>query len=324
MPTAFVTGANGFLGAHLVRELLHRGTRVRALMRPHSDDRLLQNLVIERITGDVLHPDTYRPALDGCDTVFHVAAAYTHDPAHIADMERVNRHGAEAVLMAAVAAGASHIVHTSTIGTIGQPPPPQVATEDSPYPLPDPTPYARSKLAGEQVAAQLAADGAPIVIVHPVAMLGTGDWRPSASGRLVLAFLQKQTLSYLPGGINWCPVTDVARGMILAAERGQPGRHYILGHAHGNLDEAAFRNLLSQASGLPPYPPQPRSQRLRRQLGRWRRRPQAPSAPATGHPPARLTCDPSRAVTELGMPQSDLTAAASAGIRWYRQHGFVS
>lgn len=325
MATAFVTGANGFLGATLVHELLQQGYHVRVLLRPHSNDILLRGLVVERISGDLLASKTYVAALRGCDLLFHVAASYTHDPQQIAAMIRVNRDGTQAVLRAAVAAGVSRIVHTSTIGTIAQPPDGSLATESSDHLLLHPTAYVRSKLAGEQIAAELASAGAPIVIVHPTAMLGPGDWRPSASGRLVLAFLRRQPLGYLPGGINWCPVTDIARGMILAAQRGQTGRHYILGHRQGNLQETDFRQLLSQASGLPPTPSSsPTLRNLAATLGASLRRRFTPAAPSPqGAAPHRLTCDPTRAIRELGIPQSDLLEAARTSVQWYRQNGYI-
>lgn len=325
MPIAFVTGANGFLGATLVHELLNEEYQVRVLLRPQSNDLLLQDLDIERISGDLLTLEAYQSALAGCDLLFHVAASYTHDPQQLATMAAVNREGTKTVLSAAVAAGIPHIIHTSTIGTIGQPPDGSHATETSGHPLHRPTAYVRSKLAGEQIAAELAAGGAPIVIVHPTAMLGPGDWRPSASGRLVLAFLRGQPLGYLPGGINWCPVTDVAQGMILAALRGQPGRHYILGHSKGNLQEQDFRQLLSEAGGRPPtLSPSSSLRTLATRLRKRLRSQRSPSAPApAGTAPERLTCDPSRAITELDMPQSDLLTAARASIQWYRQHGYI-
>ncbi|NOZ70470.1 MAG: NAD-dependent epimerase/dehydratase family protein [Chloroflexi bacterium] len=325
MPIAFVTGANGFLGATLVHELLNKEYQVRVLLRPQSNDLLLRDLEIERISGDLLTLETYQSALAGCDLLFHVAASYTHDPQQLATMTAVNQEGTKIVLSAAVAAGIPHIVHTSTIGTIGQPPDGSLATEASSHPLRQPTAYVRSKLAGEQIAGELAASGAPIVIVHPTAMLGPGDWRPSASGRLVLAFLRGQPLGYLPGGINWCPVIDVAQGMLLAALRGQPGRHYILGHGEGNLQEQDFRQLLSKAGGRPPtLSPSSSLRTLATRLRKRLRHQQSSSTPAPeGTAPERLTCDPSRAIAELDMPQSDLLAAARASIQWYRQHGYI-
>ncbi len=183
----------------------------------------------------------------------------------------------------------------------------------------------RSKLAGEQIALELARQGGHIVIVNPTAMLGPGDWRPTASGRRVLDFLGGRIPRYPAGGINWCPVDDVALGMIQAIERGQPGRRYIWAIKTANLDLDGFLALFSQASGLPiPAPPQPG---FRTRAKALLRRPKTPTIPAetppSRHGPDRLTCDPTRAITELGLPQSDLLTAARQQVSWYRERGFV-
>lgn len=319
MPTAFITGANSFLGATLARQLLTQNYQVRGLVRPGSNDILLQALPIQRITGDLLQPDAWRDALSGCDALFHVAASFTHDPDLIPLMEQVNIEGTRLILQAALDAGVSRLLHTSTIGTIGQPADGSLATEETPFNLPNPSAYVRSKQAGEQIALDLAAQGAPVVIVHPTAMLGPGDWRPTASGRIVLAFLHDQPLRYISGGINWTPVQDVARGMILALEKGQPGRRYILGHARGNLTEIDFKTLLARASGKPV--PRPREARWKQQLRRLLKTTPPQPQRRTGTSPQRLTCDPSRAISELGMPQSDLLTAARQEIAWYQKTG---
>ncbi len=320
MPTAFITGVNSFLGATLARRILAHGWQVRGLLRSHSNDILLRDLTdLTRVVGDLMTPETWRDALAGCDALFHVAASFTHDLAQIHQMEQVNIEGTRLVLNAALDAGVARIVHTSTIGTMGQPEDGSLATEETPFNLPNPSAYVLSKLAGEQIALDLARQGAPIVVVHPPAMLGPGDWRPSASGRVVLAYLHGRPLRYIPGGVNWTPVQDVAEGMILALEKGRPGRRYILGHMQGNLDEGAFIALMARASGQPGPGPQSGGwkQRLRSLLGR------ATPAPASGSFPARLTCDPSRAVRELGMPQSDLLDAARQEVAWYREMGMA-
>lgn len=322
MPTAFVTGANGFLGATLVRQLLAEGWQVRALLRPGANDLLLRDLpAIERVEGDLLHPLGYRAALAGCGALFHTAAAHTHDPARLAEMEVVNVEGTKQVLMSALATGVTRIVHTSTIGTIGQPEDGSLANEETPFNLPTPSAYVRSKLLAEQLALQMAANGAPIVVVHPAALLGAGDWRPSASGRRFLDAAQDKSgwrQRYPAGGVNWTPVSDAARGLILAVERGQAGRRYLLGHCDGNLDAEAFFRLLAQACSAQPSPGG---------WGRLRDRarrllPVRSSAPANPGP-ARLSCDPTRAVVELGLPQTSLLAAAQAEYAWYREHGYL-
>jgi dihydroflavonol-4-reductase len=322
MPTAFVTGANGFLGAALVRQLLAAGWRVRALLRPRSNDLLLRDLPdIERIEGDLLASPVYRPALAGCDALFHTAAVYTHDPIRLPSMYSVNIEGTREALMSASVAGVPRIVHTSTIGAIYQPRNGSLATEGSGVNPVNASDYVRSKLAGDQIALALADAGAPIVIVHPSAMLGPGDWRPSASGRRFLDAVQNQSGwrdRYPAGGVNWAPVQDVARGMILAAERGQPGRRYLLGHRQGNLDAGAFARLIVQATGKRSRLEMGASlRRLARHLRPW----PAPPPPDAG--PARLTCDPSRAIAELGLPQTSLVAAAEAEYAWYREHGYL-
>ncbi|MCO6451704.1 MAG: NAD-dependent epimerase/dehydratase family protein [Caldilineales bacterium] len=319
MPVSFVTGANGFLGAALTRQLLANGHEVRVLLRTGSDDRMLADLGVTRIPGDILDVASYRSALNGCDMLFHLAASYTHDPAQIAEMERVNIEGVRRVMQTAVDAGVDRIVHTSTIGVIGQPDDGTLANEETPFNLPDPTAYVRSKLQGERVATDLADAGAPIVIVNPVAMLGAGDWRPTASGRRVLDSLKNRLQRYPPGGINWCPVEDVARGMMLAAEKGAPGRRYILGHGQGNLDSRGFASLVEEASGQPL--PKPRRPSFRHRLRAWLTPPESSST--SGSAPDRLTCNPSRAIVELGMPQSSLLAAAQASIQWYRENGYL-
>lgn len=324
MLTTFVTGGNGFLGASLVQHLLAGGAHVRVLVRPGAYAPYLPQLPVEQVTGDLLAPETYRASLSGCDVLFHVAACYTHDPVQIATMEAVNVEGTRDVLQAALAAGVRRLVHTSTIGTIGQPGDGSLATEDTPFNLPHPTAYVRSKLGGERIADALAANGAPVIIVHPTAMLGAGDWRPSASGRRVLDVLAGASLRYPAGGINWCPAADVAQGMIRAAAVGKPGRHYILGHGDGNLGRKEFTRLITQAAGLPAPLLEfaPLAFRARSLLRRLASRTASPSL--AGAAPDRLTCNPSRAILELDMPQSNLLAAAQEMVEWYREHGLVA
>ena len=121
---------------------------------------------------------------------------------------------------------------------------------------------------------------------------------PPPGGRIVAA-LRGEVTPYPPGGVNHAPVTDIAAGHVLAAERGHPGRTYILGHREGNLDQNAFLQLVAEAAGTASLHPS--------------------RAPA-GSLPHSLTADPSRAIQELGMPQSDLRAAFVDAVTWYRAH----
>ena len=139
-----------------------------------------------------------------------------------------------------------------------------------------------------------------MVVVKPAAPVGAGDARPSATGRRILMALRGEVTPYPPGGVNHVPVRDVAAGHLLAAERGRAGEVYILGHAAGNLDHAAFLRLVAEAAGVPALTP-----------------PAAGRDPA-GQLPAALTADPARAIRELGLPQSDLAAAFREAVVWYR------
>ena len=300
--TAFVTGAAGFIGSRVVRLLIEQGAHVRALVRTVPVQppvaATLAHEAVELIAGDLLAPARWRGALAGCDTVFHVAALYSARPADASRLYEVNVNGTQAVLSNAAAAGVQRVVHTSTIGTIGRPTGDGVADETTPFNLwRNASDYVRSKWLGEAAALLWARRGLPVVVVHPTAPVGTGDAKPTATGQRIVDFLAGRRPDYPSGGLNLCPVDDVAAGHILAAERGTIGRRYILGHAQGNLSEAEFLALLVDASGLALPPPVER--------------------PA-GRRPLSLTADPSRAIRELGMPQSDLRVAFSQAVAFYR------
>ena len=300
--TAFVTGAAGFIGSHVVELLIERGVQVRALVRNGSLQQPAANALaqdnVELIIGDLLAPDGWRDRLRGCDTVFHIAALYSARAEDAPRLYEVNVDGTQAILQAAAAAGVQRVVHTSTIGAIGRPAGGELADEDTPFNLwPSASDYVRSKWLGEAAALLWHRRGLPIVVACPTAPVGAGDRKPTATGQRIVDFLAGRRPDYPAGGMNLCPVDDIAAGHLLAAQIGLPGRRYILGHASGNLQEADFLALLAEASGLAVPSPVER--------------------PA-GRRPLSLTADPSRAIRELGMPQSDLKAAFSEAIAYYR------
>lgn len=298
---AFVTGAAGFVGGHVVRQLSAAGVRVTALART-AQAALPPELAalpgVAWVQGDLLEPAGWAGRLRDCDALFHVAALYSTRSADAPALYAVNVGGAQAVLAAAAEAAVTIVVHTSTIGTIGRPSAGSLADEETPFNLwPSASDYVRSKWLGEAAALWWGQRGLPVVVVHPTAPLGAGDRKPTATGQRIVAFLAGRRPDYPSGGMNLCPVVDIAAGHLLAAQRGQPGRRYILGHAAGNLDETAFLALLAQVSGLPTPPP------LDRQAGRR---------------PLSLTANPQRAIEELGLPQSDLVAAVAEAVTFYQ------
>jgi len=221
---ALVTGAAGFIGAHVVAALCERGAAVRALdvrepatLPPGADF----------VRADLLDRDALRRALDGVDAVFHLAALYSYSRRDAGAMERVNVAGARAVLEAA---GARRVVHTSSCATCG-PVAGRAATEqDAPAAFELRVPYKATKLAGERLALAAAAAGADVVVVNPTTPVGPGDLRPTPTGRMVADVARGRARAYLAGSaLNVVAVEDVARGHLLAFERGHAGRRYLLG-----------------------------------------------------------------------------------------------
>jgi len=315
---AFVTGATGFLGGLLIRELVADGVPVRALVRAGSDTRLLDGLAVERAEGDLRDRESLHAAMDGCDTLFHVAAFYSAREEDGSLMYEINVAGTRNVLQTASALRFARVVHTSTIGTIGRPSDGSLPNEEVEFNLWDTcSHYVRSKYLAELVAVNTAREGLPVVVVNPTSPIGAGDVKPSSSGKRVLDALEGKLPSFPPGGLNLVAAQDVARGHILASHRGRIGQRYILGNINGNMTRDEFLHLLSEATGIPAAQPPRESP-----MGAVRRALKKP-APATGHLPAALTCDCRRAVEELGMPQSPLKQALAEAAAWFRDNGYL-
>jgi dihydroflavonol-4-reductase len=328
----FVTGASGFIGANLVHELLARGHRVRALLRPGSDLRGLAGADFERVGGDVssVHAD----ALHGCDWCFHVAASYHLWLADYAPMYAANVDGTRNVLQAATQAGCSRIVYTSTVGCIGLPKEINgVLTptdETAPVSAAQMTNhYKRSKWQAEQVALELAAKGAPVVIVNPTAPVGPRDVKPTPTGQVIVDFLNRNMPAYLDTGLNWVHVRDVAAGHILAAEKGRVGERYILGSAAGNWTMKQAFAVLEELTGIPapkmqiPYAVALLAAHAGETISRFTGRP--PRAPLAGVRMARykMFFNPAKAIRELALPQTPPKQALSDAVDWFKSNGYV-
>jgi dihydroflavonol-4-reductase len=321
---AFVTGATGFVGSAVVRNLLQRGVAVRVLARPSSDLSNVAGLDVEVFYGDLLDKDALVRALHGCDTLYHVAAYYSADEANSQTMYEVNVRGTQTVMGAALETRVQRAVHTSTIGTIGQPVDGSLATEATPFNLWDTAShYVKSKYLGEVAALRLCQAGLPVVVVHPCAPVGPRDIKPSSTGQRLLDYLHGRLPSFLAGGINFVAVDDVAEGEVLAAEKGQVGERYILGHHEGNLRLADFCALMERVSGLKQPAlrrPFPGLRLMRDHLPRPGGRDKAQLRDLR---PKALTCDPSKAIRELGLPQTPLATAMAEAVRWFSEHGYV-
>ncbi len=330
----FVTGGTGFIGGNLVRELIERGHSVRALVRGGSNDRAWRGLNIERVQGDLSDPTALAAGLRGCDWCFHAAASYHLWLKDYAPMYAANVEGTRNVLDAARKAGCARIVYTSTVGCIGLPRKTRgtivPTNEDTPVSEAQMSnPYKRSKWQAEQVAHELARAGSPIVIVNPSAPVGPWDVKPTPTGQVIVDFLNRKMPAYLDTGLNFVHVRDVVIGHILAAEKGRVGERYILGNANGNWTMKEVLTALEQISGVAaprfrvPYFVALLAAHFDELKSRFTGR--APKAPLAGVRMARykMFFDPSKAIRELGLPQTGPKLALTDAVEWFRKNGYA-
>lgn len=234
-----VTGANGFVGAAVVRALVARGEPVRALVRDGSNAVNLEGLDVEIVRGDITDAESMRRAAAGCTNVLHVAADYRLWAPDAASMYRTNIDGSVNVLESAAAAGAARMVYTSSVAVLGIHRDRTPADETSPVEFGDMIgPYKRSKFLAEQAVRQRADElGFPVVTVNPSTPIGPGDFRPTPTGRIIVDAALGKMPAYVDTGLNIVHVDDVATGHLLARDRGRPGERYILGGADMSLRE---------------------------------------------------------------------------------------
>ncbi len=326
--TTLVTGATGFIGANVVRALLAEGAAVRVLTRYGSDMRNLAGLPVEIVHGDVRAPVSLPAALEGCHTLYHVAAYYSLWTRFPDDLYSTNVQGTKHLFQAALEAGIQKVVYTSSVATIGLP---ADGTPGDESLFLDPEQaighYKRSKILAEQAALAFCAQGLPVVIVNPTAPIGPWDIKPTPTGKIIVDFLQRKMPGYMETGLNLVDVRDVARGHLLAAQHGKVGERYILGCQNMSLRDILL--LASEISGIPaprwrvPY-------RLALALGYAC----AGLTYLTGKPPlvpldgVRMARRPmyfsaQKAVQELGLPQSPLDEAMRQAVEWFREYGYA-
>lgn len=320
MPTdrVFLTGASGFVGSHVLRELLSAGYSVRSLRRPQADDK------VEVVQGDLRRVGDFARALEGCRYLVHCAALYSFTPADRRALHEVNVNGTASLFEAARIAGVERAVLTSSSATLGASPDGTPRTEQDYAQNGRSSSYHHSKI--EQERAAFAAR-VPVVALLPTAPVGPGDLKPTPTGQLVLEFAKGKIFAKPPrGGMNLVPVEDVARAHVTALQRGRTGERYILGGENLTLDEVW--TLLSAVTG--------------KKMPAWR----APAALALAiahvdETRARLTggrpfipvegvrmsrelmfADSARARRELDFQPGSVTSALERAVRWYRANGY--
>lgn len=325
MDEVFLTGATGFIGAHVLRAVLSAGYRVRALVRGNTD-RLPALDGCTAVLGDLDRPGALMREMEGCRYLMHVAALYSFAPRDRAQIAATNVRGCHGLLEAARIAGVERAIITSSSATVGPAVHGQPATEANYATFHDSlSAYHASKTAEEQVA--LAAR-IPVVLVLPTAPVGPGDWKPTPTGRMVRDFMRGRMFASVPGGMNLVAVEDVARAHVLALQRGCPGERYLIGGENLRFSDI-WQRLAALTGRRAPTLQIPHGIALSLAWGdELRCRPfgSQPVIPLEGARMARhpMYISDAKARHALGYQPSSVTEALGRATEWYRRHGNVS
>jgi len=326
--TTLVTGAAGFLGSHVARQLMARGDDVRVLLRASSTNRAIADLSLEYVTGDLREPASLDRAMKGVKRVFHMAADYRLWARRSREIYDSNVGGTKNLLAAAKRAGVEQLVYTSTVATIAVDRP-KLPNEFTDAKLDEMVGhYKRSKWMAEREVLNAAKNGLPVIVAMPTTPVGPWDWKPTPTGKIILDFLNGKMPGYVETGLNFVGVEECAAGHLLLAEKGKVGERYLLGGE--NLTLKAMLDMLAKITGLrAPSLKIPHGLALgvayantvfSRLLGR------EPGIPIEGVKIARhmMFVDCSRAQRELGFKAGPVAAALERAVRWYEANGYIA
>jgi len=334
---AFVTGATGFVGSHVARELALRGAELRLLVRPTSRTENIDSIKAERVVGDLCDPASLKKAISGCKLVFHVAADYRlWTPGRNAqEMYRANVEGTRAIINASRECGVRRIIYCSSVATMGFNAAGIPVTEDDPVALAGMIGhYKKSKFMAEEVALLAARSsaqnggGTEIVVVNPTAPIGEQDIKPTPTGRILVDFLNHKFPAYVDTGLNLVDVTEVAKGHILAMERGRPGERYILGGEDLTLKQVLDK--LAAITGIPsPTMKVPHSVALGFAVfdefitGKLRGQEPRATVDAVRMGRKKMFASSAKAQRELGYNPIPVESALRRAVEWFNARGYV-
>ena len=326
--STLVTGAAGFLGSHVTRQLVARGDDVRVLLRASSTNRAIADLPLEYVTGDLRDRASLDRAMKGVKRVFHVAADYRLWAKRKQDIYDSNVGGTKNLLDAAKRAGVEQLIYTSTVATIAVDRP-QHPNEFTDAKLEEMVGhYKRSKWMAEKEALGAAKSGLPVIVAMPTTPVGPWDWKPTPTGKIILDFLNGKMPGYVKTGLNFVGVEECAAGHLLIAEKGKVGERYLLGGE--NLTLKQMLDTLAKITGLrAPILKIPHGLALgvayantafARLVGR------EPGIPVEGVKIARhmMFVDCARAKRELGFQAGPVAAALERAVRWYEANGYIA
>ena len=246
----FVTGATGFLGSHVARQLWSNGAELRLLVRATSRTENIADLPADRVVGDLRDVESLRRGMSGCEVAFHVAADYRLWSRDGRELYQSNVDGTRNILQAARDSSVRRVVYTSSVATMGFGNNGSVTDERTPVSLTNMIgDYKRSKFMAEQLVIEAARGGQDVVMVNPTTPIGERDIKPTPTGRIVVDFLKRKFPAYVDTGLNLVDVKDCANGHLLAMAKAVAGERYILGGE--NLTLKQILNKLAALTGLP-------------------------------------------------------------------------
>ncbi len=246
-----VTGATGCIGNVLVRTLLEKSRRVRALVRRTSDLSSIEGLDVEKVVGDVLDIDSLIKAFSNVDTVYHLAGVISIMPGDRKLIRSNNLEGTINVISACLKCGVRRLVYASSIHALKEPPAGTVIDESVPFDVNSRRgEYDRSKAAASLEVIRAASDGLDSVVVCPTGVLGPYDFRGALITRTFIDFIRGKMKITTGGAYDFVDVRDVAEGLVIAAEKGGKGQFYILSGERITMDE--MMEVLSEVSGVEP------------------------------------------------------------------------
>ena len=324
----FITGATGFVGAHVAQLAAAQGAELRLLTRATSNtSRLPQGA--DAVVGDLREPEKFRAALVGCDALIHVAADYRLWVPDPAEMYKANVEGTRELLRLAREAGVWRVVYTSSVATMGFKKDGTVVDEETEVSEADMIGhYKRSKWMAEQVAIEAARSGQEVIVLNPTTPIGSLDTKPTPTGRIVVDFLNGNFPAYVETGLNLVDVDEIARMHLVALERGRPGERYILGGENLTLKQildrlAAITGLKSPTMKVPHAVAMAFAFFDETITGKLRGKEPRATVEAVRMGRKMMFASSAKAELELGLRVGSVEGALRSACAWFYQNGYV-
>ena len=325
----FLTGATGFVGGHVARAYAAAGAELRLLTRSTSNLAGLEGLAAETVVGDLRQPEGLRAALAGCEVLVHVAADYRLWVPDPKEMYAANVEGTRALLQLARELGVRKVVYTSSVATMGFQADGRIVDEATPVSVAAMIGhYKRSKFLAEQEAIAASRAGQHVMVLNPTTPIGSGDAKPTPTGRIVVDFLNRNFPAYVDTGLNLVDVEEVARMHVAALDCGRPGERYILGGENLTLKQILDR--LSAITGLPsPTVKVPHAVAMafaffdETVTGKLRGKEPRATVEAVRMGKKKMFASSAKAERELGFQVLPVYPALRSAVEWFLAHGYA-